>query len=50
MKRIVNLFMLAAILAAPIALAACNTTEGMGRDIERSGEWIQKKTGSDDPK
>ena len=50
MKRIVNLVLLAAILIAPVALAACNTTEGMGRDIERSGEWIQKKTGTDDPK
>ena len=48
MKRIVNLFMLATILAAPIALAACNTTEGAGRDIERSGEWIQDKAGKDD--
>ena len=50
MKRIVHLFLLASILAAPLALAACNTSEGFGRDVERSGEWIQKKTGTDDAK
>ena len=50
MKRIVHLFLLATVLAAPLALAACNTTEGAGRDIERSGEWIQDKAGKDDPK
>jgi predicted small secreted protein len=50
MKRIVHFLFLASILAAPLALAACNTTEGLGRDVERSGEWIQKKTGSDDAK
>jgi predicted small secreted protein len=50
MKRIVQLTLLAAFLAAPLALAACNTTEGFGRDVERSGEWIQDKTGRDDVK
>ena len=51
MKRLINLFLLAGILIAPIVLSACNTTEGLGRDVERSGEWIQKKTdSSDDPK
>jgi predicted small secreted protein len=48
MQRIAHLTLLAAILAAPVALAACNTTEGFGRDVERSGEWIQEKTGEDD--
>ena len=43
MKRIVYLFLLASILAAPLALTACNTTEGLGKDVEKSGEWIQKK-------
>lgn len=50
MKRIVHLGLLASLLAAPLALAACNTTEGLGRDVERSGEWIQEKTGDDDAK
>ncbi len=39
----VKMLVLAAMIAAPLALAACNTTEGVGRDIERSGEWIQEK-------
>jgi predicted small secreted protein len=47
MKRLIHLTLLAAFLAAPLALAACNTTEGFGRDVERSGEWIQKKTDAD---
>jgi predicted small secreted protein len=42
-NRLINMLVLAAMIAAPLALAACNTTEGMGRDMERSGEWIQKK-------
>lgn len=46
MKRLMSLFLLASILTAPLVLAACNTTEGFGRDVERSGEWIQKKTDS----
>jgi predicted small secreted protein len=50
MKRFIHLFLLAGVLIAPLALTACNTSEGFGRDVERSGEWIQKKTGSDDPK
>lgn len=49
-KRLIDLLVLAAMLAAPVALAACNTTEGLGRDIERSGEWMQEKTGTDDTK
>lgn len=45
MLRFVRLFVLASILVAPaIALSGCNTTHGMGKDIEKSGEWIQKKT------
>lgn len=43
MKRLIHLVLLATILATPIALSACNTTEGLGRDIERSGEWMQEK-------
>lgn len=47
MKRLVHLFVLAGFLAAPLALTACNTAEGFGRDVEKSGEWIQKKTDND---
>jgi predicted small secreted protein len=33
---------LAAVLAlATLALAACNTMQGLGRDIERAGEKLQ---------
>jgi predicted small secreted protein len=44
MKRILHLVLLAGILTAPLALAACNTAHGVGKDVERSGEWIQKKS------
>ena len=45
MLRIVRLFVVASILIAPaIVLSACNTTHGLGKDVEKSGEWIQKKT------
>jgi predicted small secreted protein len=33
--------MLAAILLALMALAGCNTVEGVGKDIERGGERLQ---------
>jgi predicted small secreted protein len=34
----------AAILAVwVIALAGCNTMEGLGKDVERAGEAIQRK-------
>lgn len=29
-------------LAFTLSLVACNTVQGMGRDIERGGESIQK--------
>ncbi|WP_084149135.1 entericidin A/B family lipoprotein [Terasakiella pusilla] len=24
-------------------LSACNTMEGVGRDVQKAGEWIEKK-------
>jgi predicted small secreted protein len=33
----------ALVLAAMIALTACNTMAGLGKDIERTGEKIQDK-------
>ncbi|MBY0395382.1 MAG: entericidin A/B family lipoprotein [Thermoleophilia bacterium] len=33
--------MLAALLLATLALAGCNTVEGVGKDIERGGERLQ---------
>jgi predicted small secreted protein len=44
MKRILHLVLLASIFAAPLALTACHTAHGVGQDVERSGEWIQKKS------
>lgn len=40
MKRVIAL-----VLAASFAMlaTACNTTQGLGRDIERGGEKIQKE-------
>jgi len=41
MKRIALL--LAALLAATLLLSACETVKGAGRDMEKAGEWMQKK-------
>lgn len=32
------------LLALTFALSACNTIQGMGKDIEKGGEAIQKST------
>jgi predicted small secreted protein len=32
------------ILAATFTLTACNTVQGVGKDIEKGGEAIQKAT------
>ena len=32
------------ILAAVFALAACNTVQGIGKDIEKGGQAIEKAT------
>ncbi|MEW6164481.1 MAG: entericidin A/B family lipoprotein [Pseudomonadota bacterium] len=32
------------LLAAVFALSACNTVKGIGKDIEKGGEAIQKAT------
>ena len=31
-------------LVAAVALSACNTVQGIGKDIEKGGEAIQKAT------
>jgi entericidin B len=33
-----------AIIACALVLAGCNTVRGMGQDIEKAGEAIQKST------
>ncbi len=32
------------ILAAAFAISGCNTVQGIGKDIEKGGEAIQKST------
>jgi len=39
MKRLI--FVVVAAMAA-LALSGCNTVRGVGQDIERGGEWIQR--------
>jgi len=34
--------MIALLLATAFALSGCNTVQGMGKDIEKAGETIQK--------
>jgi predicted small secreted protein len=41
--RLVHMLLLAAILAGPLALSACNTVEGAGQDIKKAGEWMERK-------
>lgn len=39
MNRLIGVFMACALL---FALSACNTIRGMGQDIEKGGEAIQR--------
>ncbi len=41
MKKNLKSLVLIAAAAAATALAACNTVEGVGKDIERGGEKLQ---------
>jgi len=36
--------MISALIAAMMMLAGCNTFQGLGQDIEKAGESIQKAT------
>ncbi|MCD6705137.1 MAG: entericidin A/B family lipoprotein [Thiobacillus sp.] len=36
--------MIAVLIAAALTLAGCNTVEGLGQDIEKAGDAIQKST------
>ncbi|MBN8766945.1 MAG: entericidin EcnAB [Thiobacillus sp. 63-78] len=36
--------MIALMIAAALVLAGCNTVRGVGQDIEKAGESIQKST------
>jgi entericidin B len=39
-----RLSLILAALAAVVAVAGCNTIRGMGQDIEKGGEAIQRAT------
>ncbi|HYE21047.1 MAG TPA: entericidin A/B family lipoprotein [Tepidisphaeraceae bacterium] len=41
MKSFIRFAFVALMLVSPLALTACNTMEGAGRDIERGGEKMQ---------
>lgn len=41
MKTLKTLFTLALLLGSVAGLTACNTTEGIGQDIEAAGEGIE---------
>ena len=41
MKKTMKLVVVAAAAAGMMALAACNTVEGVGKDVERGGEKLQ---------
>jgi len=32
------------VLACAVVLAGCNTVQGMGKDLEKAGEAVQKST------
>lgn len=44
MKRGVNMKRFIAIVVCALVLAGCNTVHGVGQDVEKAGEAIQKST------
>jgi len=40
MKR----YLMSIVAACAVALAGCNTVQGLGKDVEKAGEAIQKST------
>ncbi len=43
-----SLLALLPIIGFALGLAACNTVEGAGKDIEDSGEWVQDQAEEDE--
>ena len=39
--KLIRLAILAAVLSVPLAIAACNTVEGAGQDIQKGGRAIE---------
>ncbi len=42
-----SLLTLLSVLGFAFGLAACNTVDGAGKDIEDSGEWVQEQAEDD---
>lgn len=43
-QNIFTVLMVGLLIVSAVALSACNTVEGFGRDLEHAGENIQKGT------
>jgi entericidin B len=41
MRKVMKVVLVVAGMCGLVALSACNTVEGMGKDIERGGEKMQ---------
>lgn len=41
MKNVTKVFLVLALVTACVALPACNTTKGLGEDIEKAGDGLK---------
>ena len=44
LRRWISMLVLAVVLVALVAAQGCNTVRGVGKDVEKSGEAIQRST------
>lgn len=49
MNKLIGTFATLALLAGAATLAGCNTMEGAGKDVEATGQVIQKCADTTDP-
>jgi predicted small secreted protein len=42
MKRAISIYAALTALAISLSLAACNTTKGLGKDVEKAGESMKE--------
>ncbi|WP_428312058.1 entericidin A/B family lipoprotein [Hydrocarboniphaga sp.] len=49
MKNLIGTFATLAMLAGASSLVGCNTMEGAGKDVEKTGQVIQKCADTTDP-
>jgi predicted small secreted protein len=43
LKKILSTTLIGAFVASMFALAGCNTMEGVGRDVEKGGQKVEKE-------